>query len=101
MTILWGLLFCCFGAANAQTTTKKEIPFLKEESWWGAFVAQGSQMPYLKPTQEFNLETQNFNNQGVPLFVSNQGRYIWSDEPFRFRITDNAIEIQKIGRAHV
>ena len=93
-TILWSLLFFCGLAATGQTSTKKEIPFLKDENWWGAFVAQGSQMPYLKPTNEFNLETQNFNNQGVPLFVSDKGRYIWSDEPFRFRITDNAIEIK-------
>lgn len=93
-TILWALLLCCGLAATGQVSTKKEIPFLKDENWWGAFVAQGSQMPYLKPTNEFNLETQNFNNQGVPLFVSDKGRYIWSDEPFRFRIAENAIEIK-------
>lgn len=91
--ILGCLLLCCGITAFTQVTVKKEIPFLKDECWWGGFVAQGAQMPYLKPTGEFNLETQNFNNQGVPLFVSNKGRYIWSDEPFRFRITENSIEI--------
>lgn len=45
MTILWALLLCCGLAATGQVSTKKEIPFLKDENWWGAFVAQGLQMP--------------------------------------------------------
>ncbi len=78
---------------NAQTFTS-DIPFLAGEKWWGAFVAKGSEMPYLQPTGMFDLSNQGFNNQAVPLFVSNKGRYIWSDEAFRFQITATAIHLE-------
>lgn len=89
------LFFSCFlSVLQAQQMTKTEIPFLKNECWWGAFVAQGSQMPFLQPVGELNLETQNFNNQGVPLFLSNKGRYVWSNQPFRFEIKENTLVIR-------
>ena len=75
-------------------TYQSEIHFLPGENWWGAFVAKGSQMPYLQPTGELNLSKQNFNNQGVPLFLSNKGRYVWSDEAFKFEISASVIRIE-------
>ncbi len=75
-------------------THLSEISFLSGEKWWGAFAAKGSQMPYLQPTGELDLSKQNFNNQGVPLLVSNKGRYIWSDEAFTFEITTTGIIIR-------
>ena len=75
---------------------KSEIPFLAGEFWWGGFVAKGSEMPYLQPTGEMDLSNQNFNNQGVPLLVSNKGRYIWSDEAFRFAITASGVSIESV-----
>ena len=35
----------------------------------------------------------NLSNQVAPLLVTSEGRYIWSDAPFDFKITDNAILI--------
>lgn len=69
------------------------IPFDKDEYWWGGVVAYGSQMPYLKPVKEFDLALQNNNNQVVPLFVSNKGRYIWSEQPFRFEVVDSSLKL--------
>lgn len=79
---------------NAQNQHKTEIPFDKDEFWWGGVVAYGSQMPYIKPVKEFNLGLQHNNNQVVPLFVSNKGRYIWSDKPFKFEINDNTLSVR-------
>ena len=62
------------------------IPFQEGEYWWGGVVGYGSKMPYITPVAEFDLALKNQNNQVVPLFVSNQGRYIWSDKPFKFSI---------------
>ncbi len=78
----------------AQTEKVSTIPFDENEYWWGGVVAYGSQMPYIKPVEEFNLALQNNNNQVVPLFLSNKGRYIWSDQAFRFEIKDKSIIIK-------
>lgn len=64
------------------------------EHWWGGVVAFGSRMPYLQAVNEFDLSLQNYNNQVVPLFVSNKGRYVWSDEPFKFEVKDNALIVR-------
>lgn len=88
-------LICCINTAYSQTyTTEITSPNNQKELWWGGFVAKGSEMPYLKPTGELDMSKQNFNNQNVPLLVSNQGRYIWSDEAFKFEVTESGIKIE-------
>lgn len=89
--LLTGLM--CIGAAAAQQ--KSEIPVLAGEKWWGAFTAKGSQMPISKPLQGLQpLSSQSFNNQNVPLLVSNYGRYIWSDGGFDYRYDGNKFTIE-------
>ncbi|MDR2287303.1 MAG: glycoside hydrolase family 31 protein [Prevotellaceae bacterium] len=70
---------------------RTQIEFLPGEYWWGGVVARGSQMPYVKPSREYNLASQNDNNQIVPFFLSNKGRYVWSDYPFKFTVGENEI----------
>lgn len=77
-----------------QTIHETIIEFEEGEYWWGGVVAMGSSMPYIKPVAEFDLASQNGNNQVSPLFVSNKGRYIWSDFPFKFSINDNKITVK-------
>lgn len=86
------ILLLCIISLQGQSFTSV-IPFDKDECWWGGVVAYGSQMPYLKPVKEFDLSLQNYNNQVVPLFVSNKGRYIWSEQPFRFEVADNSLKL--------
>lgn len=94
MKKLFVLIFLIIvSSAYSQTINKTDIIFDKDEFWWGGVVAFGSQMPYIKPVQEFDLSLQNYNNQVVPLFISNKGRYIWSDSPFKFEIKNNSIII--------
>lgn len=92
-TLIFFLLLSVF-QLNAQQVYKSEIPFEDGEYWWGGVVALGSQMPYLKPIAEFDLSLQNGNNQVVPLFLSNKGHYIWSDQAFRFEVKANALLLQ-------
>jgi len=80
--------------AFSQKVFETKTSFGQDEYWWGGVVAFGSKMPYIKPVSEFDLSLQNGNNQVVPLFVSNKGRYIWSDFPFHFEIKDNSIIIK-------
>jgi alpha-glucosidase len=71
-----------------------EITPFPDEYWWGGVVAYGSRMPYIQPVKEFNLANQNENNQVVPLLLSNKGRYVWSDYPFKFAVTEQGIIIR-------
>ena len=88
------LLFISAFTLQAQIVHTSAISYLQDEYWWGGVVGYGSQMPYIKPVKEFDLAMQNCNNQTVALFVSNKGRYIWSDYPFKFEITNQQINIK-------
>ncbi|MDR3183789.1 MAG: glycoside hydrolase family 31 protein [Prevotellaceae bacterium] len=86
--------FCLYIIAfqtTAQTVYETEIRFEPDEYWWGGVVALGSKMPYLQPVAAFDLSLQNGNNQVVPLFLSNTGRYVWSDFPFTFTVAGNTL----------
>lgn len=75
------------GACSGPVT----IPLPEGVSVWGGRIKDGSQMPYA-PGFEASL-SDNRSNQVAPLLVTSDGRFIWSDTPFSFRITDNAIVI--------
>lgn len=79
-------------AANAQET--KEITMLDGEKWWGSVTDLGNIMPFDHETEvSFDHQRQNFNNQTTPLLVSNKGRYIYSESPFKAVIKDGKISI--------
>jgi alpha-glucosidase len=61
------------------------------EYWWGGAVGLGARMPYTRGLEEYDLATRNSNNQVVPLFLSNKGRYAWSDYPFSFRVEEGGV----------
>ncbi len=87
LSILFSL--SCYGQAKYES----KITSLENEKWWGAFVGFGQNMPYESTTRIFNLSRENFNNQLIPLFVSNQGRYVWSDQPFMFKFSNDTLII--------
>lgn len=72
---------------------QKKISSQKEEKWWGGLVALGNQMPFEKTTSEYDMSKKNLNNQVVPFLLSSHGRYVWSEQPFRFRMKGKALEI--------
>lgn len=59
--------------------------------WWGASVGLGHEQPYTNMST-FDLSTQDANNQLVPLFLSSDGEYMWSDGAFKFAVKDAEIE---------
>ena len=65
---------------------ESQIVPLKGEKWWGGMVALGSKMPFDGTLRLFDLSVENMNNQNVPLLLSSEGRYIWSDRPFSFKV---------------
>lgn len=83
-----------FNRGYSQQVHTTALPIGKGEYWWGGFVAKGGNMPYLKPAKELNLASDNFNNQVVPLIVSNKGRFVWSEKPFKFSVEETQIVIK-------
>ena len=60
---------------------ESKITSLEGEKWWGGMVALGSKMPFEGDLRLFDLAAENLNNQNVPLLLSSEGRYVWSDKP--------------------
>lgn len=87
------LLVAIFASANISAQYVTEIKSQNGEYWWGGVTALGDRMPYVKPIDEFNLLTQNNNNQVVPLLLSNKGRYIWGNYPFKFTASEEGVKI--------
>lgn len=87
--ILYSLLFL---SASLFAEEGKKITIENNEKWWGAVTTQGVNMPY-SITAEFIDLHNNYSNQCVPFLVSNKGRYIWSDNPFFFKFSENEIII--------
>jgi len=70
------------------------IPLQSNEVWWGGCVNDGSLMPYGgRKFFERDLLGHNDNNQAAPFLVSSKGRYLWSDDPFKFTIRANVLHI--------
>lgn len=62
--------------------------FLENELWWGGSSDFGDQMP-LSAESVYSYDFRSdAPNQTMPLFLSNKGRYIWSENPFKVEIVD-------------
>lgn len=85
--IILQLLLVCL---PMMADNKVEIKMLPGEHWWGLATGLGKNMPFVE-LDHFDLMTQNQTNQSAPLLISDMGRYIWSDQPFRVVIKDGAI----------
>jgi alpha-glucosidase len=94
------LLFIGFSAFGQKYTSKIEP--LTGEKWYGAYTAKAycntplkdiTFQPYAENEKKNDLNIDNRGNQAAPLFVSNKGRYIWSDEAFNFEIKNGTIYI--------
>jgi alpha-glucosidase len=86
------LAACVLAACSISAKEYKfavEIKPIADECWWGGLTAYGDRMPYLQAVKEFDLATQNEGNQAAPILVSSKGRYVWSDKPFIFAVSDS------------
>lgn len=81
-------LFC----SPVRAQHRADVPMLTGEAWWGGATALGSTMPFSN-LESFDLSCENANNQVSPMLISNKGRCIWSDRPFKFSVVDGAIHL--------
>lgn len=64
------------------------------EYWWGGSSADGIKMPFGRESRIHNDFRRLAENQTMPMFISNQGRCIWSEEPFEVQFEDGEIAIE-------
>ena len=63
-----------------------KLNLLPGEYWWGGRVEDGVDMPFGASPIQRDLWSLK-GNQGMPLLISNKGRYIWSEQPFIFEFS--------------
>lgn len=74
-----------------EETTSMQIPISDHQtSWWAGIIREGHKMP-LQPGYEADMFANCWRNQLQPLLLSNTGELVWSEEPFRFRYTDDSL----------
>lgn len=71
------------------------IQLMANEFWWGGAVTFGDKMPMGKENISFNLNGDASLNQSVPLLISNEGRWLWSEEPYRYSFRNDSLVIDK------
>ncbi|MDR1906155.1 MAG: glycoside hydrolase family 31 protein [Clostridiales bacterium] len=59
-----------------------EFDMLPNEYWYGGQIGDGVQMPVNAERVHKNNSVSGFGDQSTPFFISNKGRYIWSDDGY-------------------
>ncbi|NJK96084.1 MAG: hypothetical protein HC905_15295 [Bacteroidales bacterium] len=75
--------------SHAQGT---KIPLQPGEKIWSGAIKEGHKMPFA-PGYKFDFYANNMYNQIQPLLLSNQGLWVWSEEPYAFEIQNNMLTV--------
>ena len=82
--------------ANNLYTESHTVELLPNEKLWSGAVKEGHLMPFGELPYAFDFYANNNSNQLQPLIISDKGLYIWSEEPFSFRIEDGNLHVTGI-----
>ncbi len=88
------MLCSAFMQLCAQTT----ITIKSGEKWYGGAVNEAQLMPF-KDGYSLDMYGDTRGNQAVPLLVSTKGRFIWSEEPFKFTFDKDKLIISNTHSA--
>jgi len=80
-----------------EATWSARVDLLPGERWWGGVVQDGALMPLGAKPYTRDLRTNLAGNQGAPLLVSDQGRYIWGDDAFAFSFEGDEVVLESDG----
>jgi alpha-glucosidase len=74
-----------------------ELALLPGEKWWGGQIVYSGQMPYdagskVKRTLSSD-DRWGSSNQVQPLFVSDQGRFVWSESAYAYEFSGGALRL--------
>jgi len=74
------------------TSNKIIINLLPHEKIWSGAVKEGHLMPF-SGSYSYDFYANNNYNQLQPILISNRGLYVWSEEPFSFRIENQTLTL--------
>ena len=66
---------------------------LQNELWWGGTASPASEQAYDSKTV-LTLDVELLGNQSAPLYLSSQGRYIWSNSPMTITFDNGTIIVE-------
>jgi len=70
------------------------LTLLDGEHFWGGCVTDGRAMPFGAADFERDLYGDTRGNQAQPLLISDRGRYVWCEEPFKFQFKDGTLRVE-------
>ncbi len=91
LLVILGVLSLCHVQGIADECV---MTLLEGENFWGGCVTDGGQMPFGKTLFECDLYGDTRGNQAQPLLISNQGRYVWCEQPFEFSIDGTELKVE-------
>ncbi|MBE9600783.1 glycoside hydrolase [Pedobacter sp. MC2016-24] len=97
--LIKGLFLLVITGLMAMKLSAQTIVTIKDgEKWYGGAVNDGQLMPF-KDGYSLDMYGDTRGNQAVPLLVSTKGRFIWSEEPFKFAFSGNKLLISNVNAA--
>lgn len=95
------IFLCCYLVTaiiiHAQSNSIK-LNIQQNENWWVGIINHGQLMPFNSGSKYSNdLLGNNEGNQATPLLLSSKGRFVWSEEPFKFIIENGSINVSGSG----
>ncbi len=67
---------------------------LENEFWYGGCANEATTQPYNRKSDFHHEYTHDCTNQGMPMYLSNKGRYIWSEDAFDVTVKNGEIIIE-------
>lgn len=64
------------------------------ECFWGGSSDDGLKMPFTRDTAFEADHRYSCHNQGMPLFLSNRGRVVWSETPIAFSFANGTLTVE-------
>ncbi len=68
-------------------------------NWFGGAVGLGHEQPYTN-FRPFNMSVEDANNQLCPLFLNDEGEYIWTEYPVIFSFENGEPQFQTPNTKH-
>ena len=84
------VIFCVFVLFPSKAQERVEP--LDGEVWWGLSNTDGCKQPFVD-YPVLDLAEQSRMGETVPFLISNKGRYIWCDSPFRVSCENGVLQI--------
>src|SRR5512142_187493 len=70
-----------------------------DEHWWAGVTSESHRMPLTAESKfECDFFGDTLGNQAQPLLISDHGRFIWCEDPFRFKVADGVIHVESTLR---